>query len=75
MKVALKRCPMCSSRGIARTKVDRAYQVGGVRRVVRGVPAQVCSNCGETFLDLDAAAFVDRALRPRSARRRPRRAA
>ncbi len=75
MKLHLKRCPVCLRTGIVRKKVDRTYEVGGVRRIVRAVDVQVCRHCGETFLDLAAADFVDRSLGLKGKRRRARRAA
>ena len=75
MRIALKRCPLCGSPGIRRTRVDRTYRVGGVERHVRGVEAQVCPHCGESFLDAAAVEQIDRALGLKRRRRKPAHAA
>jgi YgiT-type zinc finger domain-containing protein len=69
MSVELTWCPICGRSGIVRKKTDRIYEVRGHRRVVRGVSVQACPHCGETFIDLEAARKVDRALGLRGARR------
>ena len=69
MSIDLTTCPMCGKAGTVRKKVDRTYEVRGSRRVVRGVSAQACPHCGETFIDLEAARRVDCALGLRGARR------
>jgi YgiT-type zinc finger domain-containing protein len=70
MGMVLTRCPSCGRRGITKKRVQRTYEIGGARRVVRGVEAQVCPHCGATFLDLDAIQQVDHALNLGRARRR-----
>jgi YgiT-type zinc finger domain-containing protein len=67
----LTRCPACLRATIVPKPVDRDYQVGRARKTVRRVPALVCTSCGATFLDLDAAAFVDRSLRRGRHRKTP----
>ena len=75
MKLALKRCPLCGSPGIRRARVDRVYRLAGVERHVRGVEAQVCLHCGESFLDVAALVQIDRALGLKRRRRKPAHAA
>jgi YgiT-type zinc finger domain-containing protein len=71
MKLVLKRCPLCGSPGIHRARVDRVYRIAGVERHVRGVEAQVCPHCGESFLDAVALEQIDRALGLKRRRRKP----
>jgi YgiT-type zinc finger domain-containing protein len=65
------RCVICKQRTTAPGTTHMAVERGATVLVVRGVPAQVCDNCGEAYLSADA---VDRLqvgdIRRRSAGRR-----
>lgn len=49
----MKKCRACGGR-IAIKNVD--VEIAGV--VVKGVPAEVCSKCGEQYFDTSTATFV-----------------
>jgi YgiT-type zinc finger domain-containing protein len=49
----MKKCRICKGR-IVKKNVD--VEVGGV--VVKEVPAEVCSKCGERYFDVPTATFV-----------------
>jgi YgiT-type zinc finger domain-containing protein len=52
-------CPLCRGE-LARGVATVPFVVGGAVIVIRDVPAEVCGDCGEPFLD---AAAADQALR------------
>lgn len=60
----MKRCTIRGCPGEYEEKlIDRLFQVGGKPTVVTGIPAEVCSVCGDTLLGLAASAGIDAALR------------
>jgi YgiT-type zinc finger domain-containing protein len=67
----LSRCPSCGHTGITAGAIDKTYQIDGVSRRVRGVPALVCPHCGERFIGPEGAAYVDRKLGAARRGRRP----
>lgn len=61
------RCVLCRTGETKPGKTTEAYETGGAVVVVRGVPAQVCQQCGETYTDQATTqqleAIVDKARR------------
>lgn len=45
------KCALCRTGETKPGKTTEAYEIGGTVVVVRGVPAQVCQQCGETYTD------------------------
>ncbi len=52
-------CPTCGTGRTARTTRTKAFERGGRLTVIQGVPAEVCDDCGETFLDAAVALALD----------------
>jgi YgiT-type zinc finger domain-containing protein len=52
-------CVICHSGITTRGDVTVTLQKGETTIVVKNVPAQVCSNCGEYYLDDDVASKVN----------------
>lgn len=44
-------CPVCKHGSLIPGKVSVTLERGPLTIVTKGVPAQVCDNCGEQFLD------------------------
>ncbi len=45
------RCMICKNAETHQGKATLTLERDGVTLVVKGVPAQVCSNCGEEYID------------------------
>ncbi len=45
------RCALCRTGETTPGKTTETYEIGGTVVVVRGVPAEVCQQCGETYTD------------------------
>jgi YgiT-type zinc finger domain-containing protein len=55
-------CPLCRGR-MVKDKAHLPYQIGDDQLVViKGVPATVCKQCGEVFIDIAVARVVERIL-------------
>ena len=50
------KCPICKLGQTAAGTVTVTLERGGLTLVVKAVPAQVCDNCGEEYVDEKAAA-------------------
>lgn len=50
------KCSICKTGETAPGKADVVLQRAGATIVMKGVPAEVCDNCGEYYLDQDVAA-------------------
>ena len=50
------KCPICKQGQTAAGTVTVTLERGGLTLVVKAVPAQVCDNCGEEYVDEKAAA-------------------
>ncbi|MBI4367070.1 MAG: type II toxin-antitoxin system MqsA family antitoxin [Deltaproteobacteria bacterium] len=48
-------CVVCKKGETRQGMTTVTLERGGMTLVVKGVPAQVCANCGEAFVDSDAA--------------------
>jgi YgiT-type zinc finger domain-containing protein len=51
-------CPMCRNGDLKAGEATVALDRDDLMLVVRGVPAQICENCGEEYLDEDVTARV-----------------
>lgn len=60
--MVLTRCPECGREGVGAQAIARTYRIGGKRRTVRGVVAQICPHCGAVFLGSTALKAIDKAL-------------
>ena len=49
------KCVICKSGEAEAGTVTLAFEVGAATCVFKGVPARICSNCGEAYLDEDTA--------------------
>ena len=49
------KCPICRNGETGPGKATVTLERNGVILVVKGVPARVCGNCGEEYVDEDAA--------------------
>ena len=49
------KCPICRSGETAPGKATVTLEREGLTLVVKGVPARVCGNCGEEYVDENAA--------------------
>ncbi|MDF1527444.1 MAG: type II toxin-antitoxin system MqsA family antitoxin [bacterium] len=47
----MKKCPVCRMGEVGPGKATLTLERGGTTVVVRNVPAAVCRNCGEEFID------------------------
>lgn len=47
------KCPLCRNGELGSGTADATMSHQGVTVVVRGVPADVCDNCGEEYFDAD----------------------
>lgn len=45
------KCSLCRTGETKPGKTTETYEIGGTVVVVRGVPAEVCQQCGETYTD------------------------
>jgi YgiT-type zinc finger domain-containing protein len=52
-------CPICDQGDLSPGTTTFAADADGTVVVVRNVPADVCQNCGEAFIDDDIAAHVE----------------
>lgn len=52
-KETAMKCPLCRNGEFASGTADATMSHQGVTVVVRGVPADVCDNCGEEYFDAD----------------------
>lgn len=52
-------CPICGHRALAPGATTFAADADGTVVVVRNVPADVCDNCGEAFIDEAIAATLE----------------
>ena len=50
------KCPICKHGETTAGTVSVTLERGGLTLVVKDVPAQVCDNCGEGYVDEQAAA-------------------
>ncbi len=50
------KCPLCKQGETSAGTSSVTLQRGGLTLVVKDVPAQVCDNCGEAYVDEQAAA-------------------
>lgn len=50
------KCPICRHGETLAGTVSVTLERGGLTLVVKDVPAQVCDNCGEAYVDEQAAA-------------------
>jgi len=50
-KGEVMRCALCRTGETTPGKTTETYEIGGTVVVVRGVPAEVCQQCGETYTD------------------------
>ena len=50
------KCPICKHGETTAGTASVTLQSGGLTLVVKDVPAQVCDNCGEAYVDEQAAA-------------------
>ena len=57
----MKTCYFCQGI-VERRRIDHMARCGGSFVLVRELPAEVCTQCGETFLDASASRRVDRAI-------------
>ena len=53
------KCPVCRNGETRRGTVTLTLERGALTMVVRHVPAQICDNCGEEYIDKSA---TERAL-------------
>jgi len=60
---ALRTCLACGLRRVERRVVEVKWGNG---RVVRGVEADVCANCGKRYFDMDAMDKIEAVTYPRS---------
>lgn len=49
------KCPICRNGETGPGKATVTLERDGLTLVVKGVPARVCGNCGEEYVDEDAA--------------------
>ena len=55
-------CPLCRGK-MATDKTNLPYEIGKDQLVViKGVPATMCKQCGEFFIDIAVARVVERIL-------------
>lgn len=52
-------CPICGQDALAPGTTTFTTDATGTVVVVRGVPAQICANCGEAFISDDVAAELE----------------
>lgn len=45
------KCALCRTGETKPGKTTETYEIGGTVVVVRGVPAEMCQQCGETYTD------------------------
>jgi len=45
-------CPICGG-NLKKTTIKEKVNAGGKSLVIEGIPAKVCSKCGETIVDYD----------------------
>jgi len=50
------KCPICKKGDTAAGAATVTLERGGLTLVVKDVPAQICDNCGEEYVDKKAAA-------------------
>ncbi len=50
------KCPICKKGETAAGTATVTLERGGLTLVVKDVPAQICDNCGEAYVDEKAAA-------------------
>lgn len=55
------RCSLCEG-AIREERVTLVYTIDGAPRIVHGVPAGVCQNCGERYLRPEVASRVEELL-------------
>lgn len=55
-----KRCPICGSTDYEVKEVEYIYRHRGQYLLVRGVPAEVCRNCGTRFYDAKVLHEIER---------------
>lgn len=62
------RCVLCKHGETAPGRTTETYELGSAVVVVRGIPAEVCSQCGEAYTDSDTTrrleALVESLKRP-----------
>jgi YgiT-type zinc finger domain-containing protein len=47
------KCPICRNGELASGTAETSMAHEGVTLVVRGVPADICDNCGERYFDAE----------------------
>lgn len=57
-KPAMKSCPFCKAT-IRRKRIEHVHRWGGHLYLFKNVRAEVCSQCGETFLGPEALRLMD----------------
>ena len=55
----MKECPFCKG-PILEKRIEHVHRWGEKLYILRNVPAEVCSQCGETFFGPDALKGMDR---------------
>ena len=56
-------CPLCKGEMVKGGRTNLPYELGGERIIViRNVPAFVCSQCGEAFVEVDVLSKVETIL-------------
>jgi len=54
----MKTCPFCKA-GLRRKRIEHMHRWGGRLCLFKNVRAEVCSQCGETFLGPEALRLMD----------------
>lgn len=58
----MKTCYICKG-AIKPARIEHMAHQGNLYVLIRELPAEVCSQCGETYLDDDSSKIIDDALR------------
>ena len=54
------KCALCRTGETRRGTTTETYEIDGAVVVVRGIPAEVCQQCGETYTDDDTTRQLER---------------
>lgn len=59
-KAEAVKCALCRTGETKPGTTTETYEIGGAVVVVRGVPAEVCQQCGEAYTDEDTTRQLER---------------
>jgi YgiT-type zinc finger domain-containing protein len=69
--MAIKTCPTCGQRSLERRRTTLSLEVRGRTFEIPELELEVCRNCGEQLLDLEASRRVEEVVYGKRPRRKP----